>query len=344
MGVDIRKIVAGEKIGIDKLKNKTLAFDAFNMTYQFLASVRQYDGTPLMDSNNNITSHLSGLFYRNAKFIEQGLKLIYVFDGVPPEIKHRILRQRKQRKQKAAKELEKAIEKEQLDKMRKLSRQTLKLTDEMIYEAKILLRAMGIPVVEAPSEGEAQAAFMAMKGYAYASVSQDYDSLLFGAPRLIRNLSITGKRRHVRGGMINIEPEQIILASALKQMKISRKQLIWLGILVGTDFNEGVKGIGPKKGLKIVQQCTSLEQVIKTVRYKKEYDFPEDVKQIYNFFMNPPVTENFDIRWPQVDQNQVIKLLVDKHDFSYDRIKSALEKVCSATKQARTQGALTDYL
>lgn len=344
MGVNIHDIVEGKTITFDDLMNKPLAFDAFNIIYQFLASVRQPDGTPLMDSKDRVTSHLSGLFYRNAKFLDNSIKPIYVFDGKPPEFKRITIEERKERKEKAEKELEKAMELEEWKEVEKLAKQTIRLTDEMIEESKKLLRAMGIPIVQAPSEGEAQAAYMAAKGYAYASVSQDYDSLLFGAPKLIRNLSITGKRHHVRGGVIEIKPEEIDLQEVLTTLEINRDQLIWLGILVGTDFNEGVKGIGPKKGLKIVKQCKSLDDVIRTVKEMKEYVFPEDVESIYKFFLNPPVTDDFKLEWKEVDEEKIIKILVDEHDFSYDRVVNTLEKLKKIQKEIGKQTSLSDFM
>ncbi|MCD6227533.1 flap endonuclease-1 [Candidatus Micrarchaeota archaeon] len=344
MGVDIRELVTHKTVTFDDLANKPLAFDAFNIIYQFLASVRQADGTPLMDSNGNVTSHLSGLFYRNTKFLEAGIKPIYVFDGKPPQFKRTELIERQMRKEKAEKELEKAAELEKWKEVKKLAKQTIRLTDAMIEESKELLRAMGIPIVQAPSEGEAQAAYMAANGYAYASVSQDYDSLLFGAPRLIRNLSITGKRHHVRGGIIEIKPEEVILDDVLKTLGITRKQLIWLGILIGTDFNEGVKGIGPKKGLKIVKECKSIDDVIRIVYEKKGYEFIEDVKSIEQFFLNPPKTNKFKTEWREINKEKIIKILVDAHNFSYDRIMSTIEKLNRIQTEINKQTGLAEFM
>jgi len=240
--------------------------------------------------------------------------------------------------------MERAAELEKWKEVKKLAKQTIRLTDIMIEESKVLLKAMGIPIVQAPSEGEAQAAYMAANGYAYASVSQDYDSLLFGAPRLIRNLSITGKRHHIRGGVIEIKPEEVILNDALKALGITRDQLIWLGILVGTDFNEGVRGIGPKKGLKIVKESKTIDDVIKIVNEKKGYVFPEDINSVYQFFLNPPTTDKFKTEWREVDDKKIVKLLVDVHDFSYDRIMSTIKKLKTIQNEIGKQTGLPDIM
>lgn len=344
MGVNIKDIVEFNSITFDDLSGKPVAFDGFNVLYQFLASVRQADGTPLMDSKGNITSHLSGLFYRNLKFLEAGIKPIFVFDGKPPKFKRMTLDSRYERKQKAEKQYEIAHGEGDIEAMRKAAVQKLRLTEEMVQESKLLLKAMGIPIVQAPSEGEAQAAYMAMNGYAYASVSQDYDSLLFGTPRLVRNLSITGKRHHVRGGIIEIKPEEIELKKLLSDLQITREQLIMLGMLVGTDYNEGITGIGPKKGLKIAKECRTLRDMVGTVRELKGYEFPEDVEEIFNFFMEPTCTEDFNLKWEDVNVQKVVELLVEDHDFTHERIISSLEKIAGSQKEGRKQSGIMDFV
>ena len=344
MGVNIKDIVEGKNISFEDLSKKPLGFDAFNMIYQFLASIRQYDGTPLVDSKDRTTSHLSGLFYRNTKFLEAGIKPVYVFDGKPPKFKTDTIKERQERKRKAEKELDKARELDQWSEIKKKSQQTIKLNDEMIEESKKLLKAMGIPVVQAVGEGEAQAAQMAKEGYVYSAVSQDYDSLLFGAPKLIKNLSITGKRHHVRGGIIDIKPEELELEKILNTLNISREQLIWLGILVGTDYNSGVKGIGAKKGLKIVQECRNIDDVMKIVKEKKDYVFDEDIESITEYFLNPPATKDFNLKWDEANEKSIIQILVDEHDFSYDRVESTIKKLKNCQTEINKQAAISDFM
>ncbi len=255
-------LIQKRPVTLESLSGRQIAFDAFNILYQFLASIRQEDGTPLMDFKGNPTGHLSGLFYRNSRLIENGIRPIYVFDGLPPRFKQREIERRKALKKEAESKWQEALDYGRLEEAKKFAQATSRLTKDMVEEAKQLLSAMGIPHVQAPSEGEAQAACMAQKGAVYASASQDYDSLLFGSPRLLRNLSITGKRKVPRQDRyVMVEPEEIILGESLSALELSREQLILLGILVGTDFNEGINGVGPKTGIKIVREHKTLEAV-----------------------------------------------------------------------------------
>src|SRR3989344_3347492 len=245
MGLNIRDIIPKKEIEIDDLRGKTVCVDAFNALYQFLSNIRQPDGTPLMDNNKRVTSHLSGIFYRNINLLSEGIKLIYVFDGMAPSLKAKTHKKRQESREVAEGRYETAKDEEDIMGMKKYSSQLLRLDDEMIRESKELLRAMGISVIQAPSEGEAEAAYLSrIKNDIYASVSQDYDSILFGAPKLIRNLTISRKRK-TYSGYIEIKPEIIILQDVFNNLEINLDQLICLGILVGTDYNpRGIPGIG----------------------------------------------------------------------------------------------------
>lgn len=247
MGLQISDIVPKKEIEISGLRGKTLAVDAFNVIYQFLTTIRQPDGTPLMDSKGRVTSHISGLFYRNINLLQEGIKLIYVFDGKPPELKRKTHEKRQEAKDIAQEKYEKAAEEEDIEAMGKYSRFMVKLDEEKIKESKELLKAMGIAVVQAPGEGEAQASLICKKGDAYAAASQDYDCLLFEAPRLIQNLTLAKKRKTV-SGYVEVKPQMIELKEVLRELKLNQEQLTCIGVLSGTDYNPGgVKGIGPKK-------------------------------------------------------------------------------------------------
>ncbi|MEK6881175.1 MAG: FEN1 family endonuclease, partial [Nanoarchaeota archaeon] len=199
MGLQIAEIVPRKEIKILDLKGKIICVDAFNTLYQFLSTIRQPDGTPLMDSKKRITSHLSGLFYRNVSLLTQGLKLIYVFDGKPPALKGGTHELREEIRDSMKEKYEQAKKDEDIESMRKYSSLLIRLNDEMIEVSKELLKAMGIAVVQAPGEGEAEAAYLSKTHESYGIVSQDYDSLLFGATRLIRNLGLARKRKTVSG-------------------------------------------------------------------------------------------------------------------------------------------------
>ncbi len=335
MGVNIREIVPPEavrELKLDELRYKVVAVDAYNALYQFLAAIRQPDGTPLMDSRGRVTSHLSGLFYRTINLVEHGIKLVYVFDGKPPEIKHIEIERRKKIKSEAAKKYEEALARGDREAARRYAQMASKLTEDMVKEAKELLEAMGIPYIQAPAEGEAQAAYVASKGDAWAAASQDYDSLLFGAPRLVRNLTITGRRKLPRKDVyVEVKPELIELEKLLKALGITREQLIALGILVGTDYNpDGVRGVGPKTALRMVK---AYRDPIKLLKSLPQREFPVDPIKIYEYFLNPPVTREYKLEWREPDENEIYRILVKEHDFSPDRVRNAVQRLKKAYRE-----------
>ncbi len=336
MGVKISELVPKKEIKMEHLANKVLAVDALNAIYQFLSIIRQADGTPLKDSNGRITSHLSGLFYRNVNLLEKGLKLVYVFDGERPQFKEKTVEERQRAREEAAEKWRAALEAGMMEEAKKYAQAAVTLDEYMIAESKELLEAMGIAVIQAPSEGEAQAAYFVKKGKAYASVSQDMDSLLFGSPRMIRNLNITGRRKIPgRPYFKEITPEMIELRELLSVLGITQDELIILGILVGTDYNpEGVRGIGPKKALKLVREYRTLDEVLTHVNWEHDVD----PHAIFDFFKNPPV-EDVEIKFPEMDREKIIRILVDEHEFSTERVENALAKLEEA-ERAKTQKTL----
>ncbi|MFH0927453.1 MAG: flap endonuclease-1 [Candidatus Micrarchaeota archaeon] len=347
MGCDLADLTEPKEITFEQLANRTVAVDAYNTLYQFLSSIRQSDGTPLMDSKGRQTGHLSGLFYRSLKWIDSGIKPVFVFDGKPPELKRKTLDERKRRKEEAQKKMQKALEAGDEESAKKYAQQTSKLTREMAENAKTLLKYLGIPYLQAPSEGEAEAADLVIRGLAYASASQDYDSLLFGATRLVRNLSTTGRRKVPRQNRyIQVEPQMVELAQVLKTSGLNNYQLIWIAILSGTDFNSGVYGIGPKKALKLVHNAKSFEQAIsrlpesaKAKMNEGEIEGLESWQQIEEFFLKPPVSACSQIPKFEPDEQKAISFLVDEFDFSQDRIERTISS--HFKKQKETGGQTT---
>jgi len=300
MGVNLGDIIPKKEIGFDELSGKTIAVDALNSLYQFLASIRQYDGTPLMNKDGEVTSHLSGLFYRTGKLLKMGIKPIYVFDGKPHALKKQELKRRKEAKLEAQKKWEKAKAEGRLEDARKYAKRTSKMTSEMVEDSKQLLSLLGVPYVEAPGEGEAQCSLLVVRGDAWAVGSQDYDSLLFGAPRLVRGLTLSGM---MELGFVDLE-------EALTGAGLTRKQLIDVALLIGTDFNEGVRGIGPKKGLDAVVSGKI-----------SEMDLGFDLGMLEDVFLKHPVTEEYEISWDRVDEKGLVDFLTKKHDFAENRVK-----------------------
>lgn len=325
MGVKLRKLVEPEQLSIEKLSCKTLAVDAMNTIFQFLSIIRQRDGTPLLNAKGDVTSHISGLFYRNINLLKADIRPVYVFDGVAPLAKSKTQRERRAKKVKARKKLEEAREAGDEKAIRKYAMRTAQLKPYMVEEAKRLLTAMGVPCIQAPGEGEAQAAVMCEKGQVYAVASQDYDALMFGSPRLLRNLNITGKRKVPRQNrFMTIYPELIELKEMLSRLKLTQLQLIQMGILVGTDYNPGgVKGIGPKKALKAVREN----------RFDELYP---DADWLIELFTQPDVDE-VEIDWPEFDGDKVIEVMCERNGFGLDRVQKLLTELAEARKAGKQQ-------
>lgn len=325
MGLQIGDLVSRKEVAFKDLKGKTIAVDAFNAIYQFLSSVRQPDGTPLMDSNGNVTSHLSGLFYRNIALLVEGLNLIYVFDGEYHVLKGKTHELRQAAKDKMAEKYETALDEEDVEGMGKYSRGFSKLDDKMIAESKELLEAMGIAVVQAPGEGEMQAAELVKNGQAYAVGSQDYDALVVGGSRLIQNLTLSRKRKTVNG-FIYIAPEMIEFEHVINQLGITGDQLICLAILVGTDFNPGgVKGIGPKKALALVKQKVHPVSIFEEV-VERHGDIGFNWREIFEIFKKPNVSKH-KVIFPKFNEDKIKEILVERHEFSAERIENQLVKL-----------------
>ncbi len=330
MGVDLSPLIEDslkQEIQLDNLNGKKLSIDAYNALYQFLTTIRGEDGSPLMDSQGRITSHLSGLFYRTVNFIEKGLKVVYVFDGKSPELKAKEIEERRKVREEALKMYEEARAQGNEELMKKYATRAAFLKSYMVEDSKKLLELMGVPWVDAPSEGEAQAAYMALRGVTWGSVSQDYDSLLFGSPRLVRNLTVSGKRKLPNKDIyVEIYPEIIETEKILKFYEITREQLVDIGILIGTDFNMGIKGIGPKTALKLIKKYGRIEN-IKEIDHLSEF-LPQDVlSEVRKIFLEPQVKDVQQLEWKQPDEEGVIKFLCDERNFSVERVKNALNRI-----------------
>jgi flap endonuclease-1 len=334
MGLQIGDIVPRHQVNFKDLKGKTLAVDAFNALYQFLTSIRQPDGTPLMDTKRRITSHLSGLFYRTIALLHEGIRLIYVFDGEYSPLKGKTHEQRQAAKNEAAAKYEEAVEAEDVDAMAKYAGRFVRLTSEMITESKELLRALGVAVVQAPGEGEMQCAELVKSGQAWAVASQDYDALAVGAPRLLQNATLSKTRRTV-SGVVYIAPELIEYTKVLNELNINADQFICLAILVGTDFNPGgVKGIGPKKALALVREKKYPVHIFRAIEERVDFDWPT----VFELFKKPQVSKEKAV-FPKLDTAAIFDILVEQHDFSRERVQKQLDKLLE-TKKAEAQQQL----
>jgi flap endonuclease-1 len=324
MGVLLTPIVVKRTVGLAGLRGRRLAVDAHGELYQFLALIRLRDGTPLKDAQGRVTSHLSGLFYRTTRLIADfGLQLAFVFDGRSPILKSGEIARRRQVRQRYETEAAAARRAGNLAQAYSKSTMTSRLTPEMVGEATQLLRLMGLPVIQALSEGEAQAAHMARRGDVWAAASKDYDALLFGAPRVVRFLTISGREFLPSQGISRpITPEVIDLQEMLEALGITRSQLVDLGLLVGTDFHRGIKGIGPKKALALMTRFGGIDHMPEEIRD----GFGLDLDQLRRIYLEPEVHDVYDLEPGRCDGDGVIRFLCDEHAFTRDRVSKALER------------------
>ena len=331
MGLNLKDLVVKEKTTLEAFSNKIIAIDAYNAIYQFLASIRGPDGLQLTDGEGRITSHLSGLLYRNVNFLSLGIKPVYVFDGKPPSLKTAEIERRKQIKKDATVKYEKAISEGNLEDARKYAQQTTSMKDGMVKESKEFLTYFGIPYIEAPSEGEATAAHLTNTGQAYASASQDYDSILCGAKKLVRNFTSSGRRKIPnRNTYIDVLPEIIETQKTLDSIKMTREELIDVGILIGTDFNpNGFERIGPKTAMKLIRQYKRLEDIPQIQEQLEGIEF----EQIRKIFLNPDVADVDEIIFKEVDYDGILNYLVKERSFSEDRIQSTLNRLKKALEK-----------
>ncbi|MDO5823652.1 flap endonuclease-1 [Methanobrevibacter sp.] len=325
MGVKLKDIIEPESINFKDLEGRTISIDAFNTLFQFLSTIRQRDGRPLCDENGNVTSHLSGILYRNSSMIEKGIKPIYIFDGKAPELKSETQAKRREIRDEAERTYKEALAKGDEEKARKFAMRSSKLSPEILESSKKLLTLMGIPYIEAKGEGEAQAAYLVANGDAYAVASQDYDCLLFGAKRVVRNLAVNSNLGNL---------EYYDLNRVLRELDITREELIDMGILIGTDFCEGLKGIGAKTALKLAHKGQLKEKI---AELQKESD--HDLDEVREIFLNHNVNTDYKIKWQKPEKDKIIEFLCYEHGFSEDRVSKASDKLKNLTSSQKSLDA-----
>lgn len=336
MGVQLSELITARMINLDELSGKTLIVDAPMWLYQFISSIRARDGSLFTDANGRVTSHLIGLSTRVPNLLRRGIKLAFAFDGKVPELKMHELTKRHEIKAAAEEKYTAAAKKGDFEEMKKWAARTPRLSPEMIEDAKELLRAFGISIIQAASEAEAQAAHIVKKEQAWAIATNDYDGLLFGAPRVVRNLSILGKKKRVgKAAFETVKPELIILADTLNNLRIDQEQLIALAMCVGTDFNPGgIKGIGPKTALKMVREFgKDFDKLFKSVKWEQFFDF--GWQEAFNLIKKMPVAEDYELKWRNPDKNKIVEILCEKHNFARERIIKMADELVKCTSQSQ---------
>ena len=325
MGVDIKTLLIREKTQIESFTSKIVAIDAYNAIYQFLAIIRGPEGLHLTDSHGRTTSHLTGLLYRNINFLSIGIKPVYVFDGKPPSLKTAEIERRKLGKKEATIKYEKAKAEGDLESARKYAQQTTSMQDTMVEDSKHLLDLFGIPHIQASADGEATAAYLNKIGKADAVASQDFDCVLFGAKKLVRNFTNSGRRKIPnRNTYVDIEPEIISYQKNLDALGITGNQLIDIGILVGTDFNpDGFERIGPKTALKLIKEYGKLEDIPQIQDQLNQIEY----RQIRDIFLHANVTEIGKIEFMDADYSGIVDYLANERSFSQERVQASLNRL-----------------
>tara|TARA_B100000959_G_scaffold221457_1_gene234225 strand:- start:3034 stop:4056 length:1023 start_codon:yes stop_codon:yes gene_type:complete len=325
MGLDLKSLLVRDKTKLESFTNKIVAIDAYNAIYQFLAIIRGPEGLHLTDTQGRVTSHITGLLYRNINFLSLGIKPVYVFDGKPPSLKSAEIEHRKQIKKDATVKYERAVSEGKMEDARKFAQQTTSMKDGMVEDSKHLLDLFGIPYIQAPSEGEATAALLTTTGHADVAASQDFDSILFGARKLVRNFTNSGRRKLPnRNTYIEIEPEIIDYKKNLEALGITREQLIDVGILIGTDFNpDGFERIGPKTAIKMIKEHGKLEDVTQIQEQLEMIDY----NAIRKIFLEPEVARVDKIEFGEVRYDDIINYLSNERSFSRDRVISSLNRL-----------------
>ena len=295
-----------------------------------------------MDREGRVTSHLSGLLYRTTNLAEHGVRLAYVFDGVPPALKETEIKRRRMAKEEAVVKYEAAVVKGEVTEAKRFAQATASLKDTMVDDAHRLLEFLGVPYVQAPSEGEAQAAYMTNRGDVWGAVSQDYDSLLFGADKLVRNLAITGKRKlPMREAYVQVDPELVRLQETLSNLQLNREQLVDLGILIGTDFNpDGFKGIGPKTALKLIRENGTIEQI---AGKNPDFKTPSNLYRIREIFLKPNVTSHYTLRWKEPQVEGLVQFLCGDRDFNEERVRTAVDRMKDGMAATETKQTLESF-
>ncbi|XP_051177207.1 flap endonuclease 1-B isoform X1 [Lolium perenne] len=265
-------------------------------------------------------SHLQGMLNRTVRLLEAGIKPVFVFDGEPPDLKKKELAKRSLKRDDASKDLLSAIEVGDEDSIEKLSKRTVKMTKKHNDDCKRLLGLMGVPVVEAPGEAEAQCASLCENHKAYAVASEDMDSLTFGARRFLRHVTdLSFKKSPVT---------EFEMSKVLEELGLTMDQFIDLCILSGCDYCENIKGIGGQRALKLIREYGCIEEVVPNLN--KRYIVPEDwpYQEVRALFKKPNVTTEIpDFQWTSADKEGLVNFLAFENNFSSDRVEKAVEKI-----------------
>ncbi|CAI5991080.1 unnamed protein product [Closterium sp. NIES-65] len=316
---------------------RKIAIDASMSIYQFLIVVGRQGTETLTNEAGEVTSHLQGMFTRTIRILEAGLKPVYVFDGKPPDLKREELKKRYSRREGATEGLEEAKEEGKAEDIEKYSKRTVRVTRQHNEDCRRLLRLMGVPVVEAPSEAEAECANLAKQGKVFGVASEDMDALTFGAPKFLRHLMEPAARK--------LPVMEFDVAKVLELLNLSMDEFIDLCILCGCDYCESIRGVGPTTALKLIRQHKNIETILEKIGDK--YQVPDlwpyaEARKLFKEPLVTPSEEVPEIKWTPPDEEGLVKFLVEENGFNLERVTKAIEKI-KAAKNKASQGRLESF-
>jgi len=330
---------AASAIKENEMKNyfgRKIAIDASMCMYQFLIAVRQ-EGNNLTNEDGETTSHLMGMFYRTIRLMENGIKPVYVFDGKPPELKGHELSKRQERRADAQEGLEKATEAGDAENVEKFSRRLVRVTKEHGEECQKLLSLMGVPWILAPCEAEAQCCALVKSGLVYAVGTEDMDALTLGTDVLLRHLTFSEARK--------MPIKEFHLKKVLEGLQLTQEQFIDLCILLGCDYCDTIRGIGPKRAIDLIREHKSIDKIIEKID-KEKYSVPENwmYKEARELFLKPDVKnpEEIELKWTEPDEEGIVQFMCKDKGFNEERMRNGVKKIVKA-RNTGTQVRLDSF-
>ncbi|WP_262176442.1 flap endonuclease-1 [Haloarcula laminariae] len=315
---DLRSLAAIEDVAFEELDGRVVAVDAHNWLYRYLTTTVKFTSDhKYTTADGEEVANLIGVVQGLPKFFEHDLTPVFVFDGAVTELKDDEVAKRREQREKYEDELEKAREAGDSTRVAKLDSRTQRLTDTIVETTRGLLERLDVPVVDAPAEGEGQASYMARQGDVDYVGTEDYDALLFGAPYTLRQLTSSG------------DPELMDFEATLESTGLTWEQLVDAAILMGTDFNEGISGIGPKTAIKLLREHGDLFAVLEA-----RGEHVDHADRIRSLFLDPAVTDNYAIPDDiDPDLDAAREYVTDEWEVDPEEVRRGFERIDESVVQ-----------
>ncbi|KPN30601.1 flap endonuclease 1 [Halolamina pelagica] len=321
---DLRDVAAIEDVSFDSLAGSVVAVDAHNWLYRYLTTTVKFTADSVYTTGSGEeVANLVGVVQGLPKFFEHDVTPVFVFDGGVTDLKSDEVERRREQREKAEERRQEAEEAGDGVEAARLDARTQRLTDTIHETTRGLFDRLDVPYIEAPAEGEAQCAHMAARGDVDYAGSEDYDTMVFGAPRTLRQLTSKG------------EPELMDLQKTLDKHEISYEQLVDVALLMGTDFNDGVSGYGPKTAVKAVKEHGDIWGVMEA-----DDVYVENADRIRELFFDPPVTDEYEVDLdvdPDIDAARAY--VVDEWEVDADEVERGFERI----EESLVQTGLDDW-